>query len=240
MKSQTFYGRLRVGGTLRRVVLSAAAAMLLLLLFSPWEMRAISRNHAALPSFLTRSSLVPQERYPVNGGLSRGKFLIASRGIRDPRFMETVILLTQHDGRGTVGLIINRPTKLRLSDIFPEFKERPGEEHYAFIGGPVGMDLVQMLVYFRSKPANSQWIFDNVYVSSSKTLLNNLAKSPKAGDQFRVYVGYAGWLPGQLEREVSRGDWHVVQADAESIFKKASEDIWPDLIGGSEVIRIKL
>jgi putative transcriptional regulator len=239
MKGRIIYKRLQVGGMRRRAALSVAA-MLLLLISSPCEVRAISPERASLLSSLTRSDLVPQERYRAGGELSRGKFLVASRRIRDPRFMETVVLLTQHDGHGTVGLIINRPTRLRLSDIFPEIKERPGKEHYAFIGGPVGMDRIQLLIYFRSRPSKSQRIFDNVYVSSNKALLDHLAKGPKTGDLFRVYAGYAGWVPGQLDREVLRGDWRVVQADAESIFSKEPADIWPDLISGSEIIRIKL
>jgi putative transcriptional regulator len=50
------------------------------------------------------------------------------------------------------------------------------------------------------------------------------------GDRFRIYAGYSGWVSGQLEREVSRGDWHILQADAETIFNKAPSKIWPELI----------
>jgi putative transcriptional regulator len=51
-----------------------------------------------------------------------------------------------------------------------------------------------------------------------------------SGDRFRVYAGYAGWAPGQLDQEFSRGDWHVLRADQEMIFEKDAVQIWPELI----------
>ncbi len=189
---------------------------------------------------------------PVSGGLaslgsrqlsarlSKGKFLVASRQIKDPRFMETVIFLVQHDLNGAVGLIVNRPTTVRLSELFPEMKEQSGKEHLTNIGGPLGMNQITLLIHSRDKIEGSQQIIDNVYASSSKTTLEHLIKNTSKETRFNAYAGYAGWIGGQLEHEVSRGDWHVVQADAATIFDKSPSAVWQDLIGGIEVIRIDL
>ena len=161
--------------------------------------------------------------------LSKGKFLIADRKLKDPRFLETVILLIHHDADGTVGLIVNLPTTIKLSDLVPEIKEQPGKEHFTYIGGPVGMNQVLLLLRSRNKPEGCQWIFEDVYVSASRSVLEQLIKKPSGETTFRAYAGYAGWGAGQLEREVLQGAWQIAGADAEAIFKKPSSEIWKDL-----------
>jgi putative transcriptional regulator len=196
-------------------------------------------NHSACLSPAAFRSFVSLDRHQPNGRLSKGKFLVASRQIRDPRFQETVILLIQHDLNGTVGLIVNRPTTVRLSDFFPEIKEGQGSEHFTYIGGPVGMTQVLLLIHVEKKLEGSQWIFDDVYVSSSKAVLEQLIEIPAGETKFRAYAGYAGWGSGQLEQEIARGDWHVAQADAKTIFIKPPAEIWPDLIRKTEMIRVE-
>jgi len=197
-------------------------------------------THPASLSSAAFHGFVSLGRHQPNVRLSKGKFLVASRQIRDPRFAEAVILLVQHDLNGTVGLVVNRPTTATLSDFFPEIKEQRGEEHFTFIGGPVGMTQIQLLIRQPKRSEESHWIFDDVYFSLSKTVLERLIKNSDGKVKFRVYAGYAGWVFGQLEREVMRGDWRVVQADAETIFNKSASDIWPDLIRKTEIIRIEL
>jgi len=63
---------------------------------------------------------------------------------------------------------------------------------------------------------------------------------PEPGERFRVYASYVGWFPGQLDREVSRGDWHVLRADAETIFSKEPSEIWPDLISRASLKWVKV
>ncbi len=185
-------------------------------------------------------SVVSPDRHQQSGRLSKGRLLVASRQIRDPRFAETVILLIRHDLQGTVGLVINRPTDRRLSDFLPEFKEQRGEEHFTYIGGPVGMNQIQLLIRQPSRSEESYLVFDDVYVSASKAVLERLIKKPDRKVKFRAYAGYAGWVFGQLELEVMRGDWRVAQADADTIFNKSASEIWPDLIRKLEIIRVEL
>jgi putative transcriptional regulator len=196
-------------------------------------------DHAAFLPLSAFDSLISQGDRQLNGRLSKGKFLVASRQIRDPRFQETVILLIQHDSNGTVGLIVNRPTTVSLFDFFPEIKEQHGSEHFTYIGGPVGMNQVLLLIRIKNKHEGAQWVFDDVYVSASKAVLEKLIKNPAGEAKFRAYAGYAGWTGGQLEQEISRGDWQVVRADAETIFKKPSSEVWPDLIRETETIHIE-
>jgi len=174
-------------------------------------------------------SLVSLGNPRSNSKLSKGKFLIASRQLKDPRFEETVILLIHHDSDGSVGLIINLPTTTKLSDLVPDIKEQPGKEHFAYIGGPVGMNQVLLLLRSRNKPEGCQWIFGDVYVSASRSVFDQLIKGPSGETTFRAYAGYAGWGAGQLEQEVLQGSWQIAGADAGVIFKKPSSEIWKNL-----------
>lgn len=71
------------------------------------------------------------------------------------------------------------------------------------------------------------------------SLLKRVAQGGKGGEKFRLYAGYAGWAAGQLERELSAGDWHILQADPETVFGKDPEKIWQDLNRLSSGIRVK-
>jgi len=195
---------------------------------------------SALLSMPASRDLLSLGNPQLNSRLSKGKFLIASRQLKDPRFLETVILLVHHDSDGTVGLIVNLPTTVKLSDLVPEIKEQPGKEHFTYIGGPVGMDQVLLLLRSRNKPGGCQWIFDDVYVSTSRSVFEQLIKEPSGEATFRAYAGYAGWGAGQLEREVLKGDWQITGADAEAIFKKSSSEIWKDLNRENDPIYIEL
>ena len=168
--------------------------------------------------------------------LSKGKFLVAGRKLGDPRFQETIVLLISYDRNGAAGLIINRPIKMSLSDAFPDSRIFRKRKETVYFGGPVELNRVLFLIRSPGRPEKSGHVFDGVYVSSSRPVLDRLIGKPKTGERVRVYAGYAGWAAGQLEGEVSRGDWHVVQADAKTIFDKKSEKIWPELIRrGSEL-----
>lgn len=200
----------------------------------------LRRDNADILPLPAQLNLVSLGNPQLNSRLSKGKFLIASRKLRDPRFMETVILLIHHDSDGTVGLVVNLPTTVKLSDLITEIKEQPGKEHFTYIGGPVGMNQVLLLIRSRNKPEGCQWIFDDVYVSASRSVFEQLIKEPSSEATFRAYAGYAGWGAGQLEQEVFRGDWQIAGADAEVIFKKPASEIWQDLNRENETIHIEL
>jgi putative transcriptional regulator len=162
--------------------------------------------------------------------LAKGKFLVASRRLNDPNFHETVVLLIRYGPDGAVGLVINRPLKAKLSTVFPKFKELEQRTETLYLGGPVEPN--KMLLLVRSaKPAEaSVQVFSNIYISSSWKELQRLIKKPEKDERFRIYAGYAGWAPKQLEFERNRGDWHVLKGDAETLFDKKSSEVWKDLI----------
>ena len=162
--------------------------------------------------------------------LAKGRFLVASRSLSDANFAETVILLLDYHERGAMGLIINQPTEVRLAKVLPNMAGLQQRADTVYIGGPVDRSRMVLLIRSRSALEDAQQVMDDIYVSSSRNLFERLVDKPDTGERFRVYAGYAGWAPGQLDREVARGDWHVLPADAETVFDKAPGDIWPELI----------
>jgi len=191
---------------------------------------------SSLPSDASKdlwiSRIPPPSPYPYRPEkvLTKGKFLVASQSIKDPRFSETVILLVDYGLHGAMGLIINRPTRVRLSTVLPEkeaLKQRPDILYY---GGPVNRNQIFLLIRSASQPKGSVHVFRDIYVSSSQRVLEWMIDNPEAGIRFHAYAGYAGWAPGQLEREVMRGGWYIMQGDANIIFDKKPSEIWPELI----------
>jgi len=186
------------------------------------------------------SSLTPYYKiYPlITRQPSKGMFLVATRAINDPIFGKTVIFLIDHSWHGTTGIIINKPTEIRLDQIFPEIPEAKATERKLYIGGPVERKRVFILIYSEQKPDLALRVIDNVYVSSNKETARKLFTGDTPAKDFRVYTGYAGWAPGQLSDEILRGSWYLADADVDIIFSSSPENIWQELINRISDIRM--
>ena len=160
--------------------------------------------------------------------LGKGRFLVATRELKDPNFSESVVLLIDYNRNGALGLVINRPTEVSLSTVFPEMEGFRQRTDNLFIGGPVAANHLMLLIRSDNQLEDSLHILEDIYITSSQAVFQKMAEERRW--QFRVYAGHAGWAPGQLDQEVSRGDWHILSADAETIFEKAPSEIWPELI----------
>ena len=159
--------------------------------------------------------------------ISVGKILVASRKSHDADFAETVILLVRHDRQASIGLFVNRPLSIPLSEVYPELK---GAQLKLYAGGPVTVG-IRALYRSRAHPAGTTSVLPDVSMISTKTLLGKLAAADTPSSAFRVYAGYTGWSPGQLQDEVVRGLWHVFTGDAGVVFDPHPETMWSRMIG---------
>jgi putative transcriptional regulator len=162
--------------------------------------------------------------------LAPGVFLVASERLTDPRFAQTAVLLVEHGDQGAMGLVVNRPTDLRLAELLPEVEELEQRDDVAWVGGPVQPHRIFLLLQTGAAPEQARHIFDDVYLSASEQELRAALKREEPDERLRVYAGYAGWAPRQLEQELARGDWLVVQADARSLFREDPERLWRELM----------
>ena len=161
---------------------------------------------------------------------ARGKFLVAARRLGDPNFRKTVVLLIRYGPKGAMGLVINRPLAVKLSTVLPNIKELDQSTEPLYIGGPVEPTAVLLLVKTLKPPESATPVIDDVYLTSSTKALRRLIKKADKSERFRIFAGYAGWGPKQLESECDRGDWFVLEADHETLFDRKSAEIWPELI----------
>ena len=197
--------------------------------------RSLTKNHI-IPGIVflllvcVFSHTYGDEFNPYNRKLKRGVYLVASRNLLDPNFTQTVILLIEYNSQGAVGLIINRETDVRLRKVLPEMEMLQRSKDTVFIGGPVGVDQLLILVRADSIPKDAYRIMDELYVLSSLEVLEHMLKQDGEDVIFRAYAGYAGWAPGQLDSEVARGDWYVAAADLETVFSQEPESLWQQLI----------
>jgi putative transcriptional regulator len=169
---------------------------------------------------------------------ANGIFLVASRDLRDPNFRETVVLVTQPPQGGPFGLIINRPLPHRLSELFPEYEALRERDSVIHFGGPVERDGIVFLVRAKTPPPSATRVLDDVYVLTDLSAALDLLENPDPGNT-RVFAGYSGWAPGQLQSELRRGGWHVLPADAATVFDKKAGEIWPALIGRANLRRTR-
>ncbi len=156
-------------------------------------------------------------------------FLIAKDGLPDPNFGNSVVLMTPTENEGSIGIIVNKPTRIPLSKLFPDMPKLAKLDDRVFFGGPVSLQSVSFVFRADKAPEDALELMKGVYISSDNDLLRELLSREKPTESLRVFVGYAGWAPGQLEGEIARGDWHQLNADARSLFDRKPENLWHDL-----------
>ncbi len=156
-----------------------------------------------------------------------GRFLVAADDLHGDYFGKTVVLLLQYDATGAMGLVINRPTDVtpdELLDAPDAFSAYSGELYW---GGPVQMTSLRALVRSDAPPAGARSVVDDVYLLPIDDALTLGAVDTAS---LRLFIGYSGWAPGQLERELAGRSWHVVSATAELVFAENPSVIWQRLV----------
>lgn len=184
-----------------------------------------------LPEKVVPSSI--NKVFGSNSSLSKGVFLVASPNLMGPYFTESVVLIAEYSHKGALGVIINRPSGVDLSEAIPDVEWLNKKSDSLFIGGPVSRFLPFTLLSINRKLQNTNHIFNNVYFSQNITVIRKIITNKDPKDRIRVYAGYSGWASGQLEKEIARGSWRVVTADQFTIFEKDPRTIWEDLIKGN-------
>ena len=152
----------------------------------------------------------------------QGHLLIATPDLRDPNFSRSVVLMVQHSEQGALGLILNRPTRAAIEEVWNQVSQSPclasGPLHF---GGPIQGPL--MVLHSRAELAETQ-VFHGLCFSVQPDNLEQLISHPPAASM-KFFVGYSGWAAGQLENEMKEGSWRTLTATAELVFGP-SDDLW--------------
>jgi putative transcriptional regulator len=154
-----------------------------------------------------------------------GRLLVATPALGDPNFTRAVIFVLDHDEEGTLGVVINRPTPVPVTEVLPPWSEYAAAPHVVFQGGPVALDSALGLARVPDGAEPLGWR----RVAGPIGLVDLDAPPEALGAQLsalRIFAGYAGWGPGQLQGELEQGAWFVVAAEAEDAFSDEPERLW--------------
>lgn len=160
----------------------------------------------------------------------KGMFLIAGPNLLDPNFSQSVVLLVDVDEYGALGVVINRATEHKLTEVIPALQDDAGATDRLYLGGPVLDSTISLLLRGERAARDVQHVFKDVYFSTHFPVLEATLEKLDHEQSLRVYAGYAGWSSGQLQDELRRGDWYLVAADAKLVFSTDPENIWALLI----------
>jgi putative transcriptional regulator len=158
-------------------------------------------------------------------------FLIAMPSLADPNFSRTVTYLCEHSEEGALGIVINRPTDVRLGELLDHLGLQANgssiAEQPVFLGGPVQRDQGFVLHRPAGRWDSSLEVAEDIILTTSQDILAAIAES--AGPQdYLVALGCAGWGPGQREEELAETAWLSGPASADIMFSRSSERRWRD------------
>lgn len=159
----------------------------------------------------------------------RGNCLVAAKSLRDPNFHKTVVLLLEHGEQGATGLIVNRPSSIKVSHALSAIFNLPEMEDVVFVGGPVEPSALLMLhnaELFQDSEASP---VPGLYVGGSAESFEQVLMNCGTGtDQphFRIFSGYSGWGPDQLEGEIDRGDWLIHPGCCDLLFRADPYEVY--------------
>lgn len=153
----------------------------------------------------------------------RGQLLVASPSLVDPNFRRAVVLVGEHGEEGAMGIVLNRPSPVTVNQAVPPLAELVEPVELVHVGGPVQQQAIVVLGEFED-PSRAAVIV----VGSVGFLPGEIDDAGSLGGlrRVRVFAGYAGWGPGQLEQELAENAWIVVPAEAQDVFAEDAEGLW--------------
>jgi putative transcriptional regulator len=161
----------------------------------------------------------PEDKIP-----EKGRLLISEPFLPDTFFNRTLVYLTEHNEKGSVGFIINKSINIKVSDALEGF---PGWDEKLTMGGPVAPDTLHYLHTLGNIVPNSVWVADNIHWGGDIEVVKDLINSGKAGSgDIRFFLGYSGWGEGQLERELKEDSWIIADVAPEVVMKYRKDDSW--------------
>ncbi|GHA95650.1 MULTISPECIES: YqgE/AlgH family protein [Streptomyces] len=167
-----------------------------------------------------------------------GRLLVATPALADPNFDRAVVLLLDHDEEGSLGVVLNRPTPVGVGDILASWAGLTGEPDVVFQGGPVSLDSalgVAVIPGDEGAPPGSRLRTGGGEPIGWRRVhgaicLVDLDAPPEllaaALGSLRIFAGYAGWGPGQLETELTDGAWYVVESEPGDVSSPRPENLW--------------
>ncbi|TND08441.1 MAG: putative transcriptional regulator [Bacteroidetes bacterium] len=167
---------------------------------------------------------------PVENKLEpkQGRLLIAEPFLNDGYFKRAVVLLVEHNKQGSLGFMLNRPMEITINEALPDFPEYSSS---LYLGGPVQRDQLFYIHALGDKIEGSLPIGKNLWWNGSfDTIREMIANKTITPNQLRFFVGYSGWEPGQLQKEMEEKSWYVAKSTPELIFSEDDGKLWTNAV----------
>jgi putative transcriptional regulator len=165
--------------------------------------------------------------------------LVAHPAFRDLDYRQTVLIAAPGPNGGHVGVILNRPTRRTLSNLFPDHEPSRKVLDPVYYGGPFSRGALVALVRTDTSPGGGTvLLMKNLYMAFRANTIDQIIESRP--NEARYYVGYVGWRPGELKGEIERGLWSVLSADPDVVFRKDVDGLWEELYQHTKRIRANL
>lgn len=159
----------------------------------------------------------------------QGCFLVASKQLKDRNFYRSVVLMLEHNAQGAMGLIINRPSSMKVGEALSNHGAIQSADAPVFVGGPVEPNSLFVLHNSAILGASDSEIAPGIFLTGSEASFDAVVKgnSDDASNvRYRLISGYAGWGADQLEGEIARGDWQIVAGDGALVLEEDPYGIW--------------
>lgn len=157
------------------------------------------------------------------------QLLVAMPALNDPNFAQTVTLVCEHTDKGALGIVLNKPLPMKLSDVLTQMQLEPSSHEIAakpvLRGGPVHTDRGFVLHRPGGEWDHTHKVSDSIQITTSRDILAAMARGEGPTDAF-IALGYAGWESGQLEREMRDNAWLSLPVDARVVFELPFEERW--------------
>ncbi len=156
--------------------------------------------------------------------ITSGDLLISDPFLRDPNFMRSVVVICEHQDKGSFGFVLNKKYEQVLGDLISDLSESDFPVYY---GGPVQLDTVHFLHRCPALIQGGHEIADGIYWGGDFEEVSELLKAEKLSRKdIRFFIGYSGWSEGQLEEEMKLKSWITSKATAELIFTSNADNTW--------------
>lgn len=170
----------------------------------------------------------------VDWTVAPGSFLAAGPDLADPNFVHAVVLMCRHTDEGAYGLVINRPSELKASDVLSGHDGLAKASARMYVGGPVSLESLQVIHRVPDRIQGGLEISDELWIGGDlDDLARYLHDAPEEADaNVRMFMGYSGWGPGQLELELAALSWLPAPGKARSVFSREPKGVWRDVVRG--------
>jgi putative transcriptional regulator len=164
---------------------------------------------------------------------AQGKILVSEPFLKDFYFKRSIVLLAEHNDEGTFGLVLNKPTDIKLSEIINDksFQISEDFDNVVYLGGPVKTDSLFFIHTRNDLIANCIKIIDGLFWGGDIKLVNHLIENKALSkNDIRFYIGYSGWEPKQLDQELKENSWVVANTNVDFLLKNSPETLWKNAV----------